>query len=102
MDYEITKISDSLVHIHEASNYAREALGTNPNHQLGGYQGFQKLEQLVTTLVGDGAFQITVRIKGSLSGYTAKIPLLNGSGSDRVEPHHLKAAVEALKEKIKA
>lgn len=95
MDYEITKISYDPIHIHDASNYAREALGENQGFGVGGYAA----GRVVTTLVGDGTFQITVRIKGSLDGYTAKLPLLNGS--DRVWHKDLKAAVEALKEKIR-
>lgn len=79
---EINKIDSAPVNIHDASNYAREALSER--------------RWVVTTVVGAGMFHITARLKGSLDGYTASIPMLNGGGADLVEPHDLKMAIDAI------
>lgn len=92
---EIRKIADGLVHLHDASNYAREALKIKIK------DGFAA-EPVVTTVVCEGMFRITARPPGSLDGYTASITLLNGGSADRVDPHELKAAIEAIKTAFKS
>ena len=85
-DYGIVTIGECYVHLHDASNYAREALGGT----------FGQSERIVTTVVSDGALNIMVRRKGSLDGFMARVPLL-GNYTDRVKPKHLDAAVAKLK-----
>lgn len=92
---EIRKITDGLVHLHDASNYAREALKIKIKERYAD-------EPVVTTVVCEGMFHITARPPASLDGYTAKITLLNGGSADRVDPRELKTAIEAIKTAFKS
>jgi hypothetical protein len=84
---EITKITDGLVHLHHASNYAREMLST-PEWEV------------ITRVAGD-FFLITTRRKGSLDGDQVGIKLSDGR-NDMIPPEYLSLAVEGLKAKIKS
>jgi hypothetical protein len=88
-DSGILTIGECYVHLHDASNYAREALAS----RHGG------IENVVTTHTSDGALWIVVRRRGSVDGYTARVPFM-GDHTDRVKPKHLNLAVERLKASI--
>lgn len=75
-------VGKCYVHLHDASNYLREVLGTP--------------EWAVSTRVADNLFIITVRYKGSLDMEMVSIKLLDGH-TDRVKPRHLNWAVARLK-----
>lgn len=93
MEIVINKIEDGYVHLHDASNYVREALS-----QIHGASQWPNnvIERAVTTHVADFMLHITVRHKGSLDGYTSSIPLLDNY-TDRVKPRDLTVAVKMIK-----
>jgi hypothetical protein len=86
---EIKPITDRYVHIHDASNYAREVLSAHG--------------RMVSTLLGSAALAIIVRRKASLDGFSIEVPLhhpeqmrVTGGNDVWVNPDDLLDAVAKL------